>query len=250
MDEFAFSQNEMTQDAVIRNFEIIGREPVETSEPATTRASPPRIPGRFPSLSPMKIWRNALAHGLFQSRFGDRLEECRNRFAAIAREGAFSPQRADWNTKRKRRAESVTLGQGLHRMVSRASAAGVRSRSPVWWRAVKTCVVRRRSRAALANRRAPRRRRPRLPSRRRLASDARPARQVPLCPTPCSSSFRCVVGLVVPVHQDFQPGVRSGLHRVRPHWDRRGGARRRGAGDASALAAHAALVGPDGGLGA
>jgi len=62
MDEVAFSRDEMTQDAVIRNFEIIGEacRNIERHDPSFAAAHP-ELP-----LSIAYEMRNALAHGYFK----------------------------------------------------------------------------------------------------------------------------------------------------------------------------------------
>jgi uncharacterized protein with HEPN domain len=62
MDEVAFSRDEMAQDAVIRNFEIIGEacRNIERHDPSFAAAHP-ELP-----LSIAYEMRNALAHGYFK----------------------------------------------------------------------------------------------------------------------------------------------------------------------------------------
>jgi len=62
MDELAFSRDEMTQDAVIRNCEIIGEScrNIERADPGFA-ATHPELP-----LSIAYEMRNALAHGYFK----------------------------------------------------------------------------------------------------------------------------------------------------------------------------------------
>lgn len=66
MDETAFIQSEMTQDAVIRNFEIIGEASrnIERDYPEFA-AVHPKLPLAF-----AYEMRNALAHGYFQVDLG------------------------------------------------------------------------------------------------------------------------------------------------------------------------------------